>query len=581
MTRFMPLLVIATVVFSCTTEPEMPPAHIDRAVAPVVQEFADRYFAQLHEDRVTGMSVAVVSPERILWADSHGWADRRERVPADVDTSYLIGSVTKVFTALAVMQLVDDGAVDLDRAYQSYVPEFAMKSRFGPISQITVRHLLTHHAGIPDDVWAGKFSESPAELASIIEIVNDMHTCYPPGEIRVYSNLGYALLGYLVERVSGTPYQAYIRERIFAPAGMDSSGFFTHASQRSAHAVAYDARRRQQSEVPLLDAPAGSISSTVLDMARLLQALLRDDGTLVSPSSLAQMLRLQNLEVALDLDDRVGLCFTITERSQAVGRVYEHGGATLYHRAQIYLAPDAGLAAVVLSNSERGSESAWMVNEQLMADLAGGSHAESPQIPQKLVTFAPRTGTDPATLAGHYAMPGVLYEVTAKHGMPQVSIDGNRFYLQLESRDAYVPARRILGRTIAWPEQWFLFHELDGRKVMVEAMPWGDLVLMGERVRQTPIDPAWSGYYGRYSLVPAEGEHPVTGDLQLRERDGFPVLTFSLFGRRDVELALRTLNDSEAVTVGLGRMGGETVRIEHGNSGYDLWFKGARYVREQ
>ncbi len=395
---------VALTTICCAATSNAFAATIADDVAPVVGEFRESYFGDLRADRVVGLSLAVVSSDEILWADSYGWADRATRTEATVNTAYLIGSVTKVFTALAVMQLVDRGLVDLDESYTAYVPEFSMRTRFGDIDDITVRHLLTHHAGIPDDVWAGKFRAAPEDYRTLVAAASDMDACYPPGTIRVYSNLGYSLLGYLVERVGGQCYQDYIRTKILAPLGMTQSGFFTRADQRDGLATGYTGRRPTD-ELPLRDVPAGSIASTVADMARLVQALLRDEGAIVSPEALAEIFRLQNLAVELDLDDRVGLCFTISAKAPDLGRTFEHGGATLAHRARIWIAPDADLGAVILSNSATGADSAWRVHEELMIRLAQerGVDAAGPAIPEKPVHFVARAATDPATLTGTYA----------------------------------------------------------------------------------------------------------------------------------------------------------------------------------
>lgn len=572
----------ALAIIGCTNTAGLPSATVAPNIAPTVEDFRSSYFDEVRGDGVVGLSVAVVSGESVLWADAYGRQDRAARVPASLDTSYLIGSVTKVFTALAVMQLVDRGIVELDRSYAAYVPEFSMRTNFGDIGDITVRHLLTHHAGIPDDVWAGKFRWSPDDYRTLLAAANELDACYPPGMIRVYSNLGYALLGYLVERVSGTPYQDYVRENIFAPLGMEDSRFYTHADQQSDLASAYDDRKRRAQELPLLDVPAGGISSTVMDMARLLQALLRDGSSVVSPNGLKEMFRAQNLDVALDLDDRVGLCFVISNHRTHLGPTYTHGGATLYHRARIYIAPGADLAAVVLSNSANGVDSAWRIHEELMVRLAQERETvTTAALAEKPVHFASRAGTDLAELTGTYASPGVAFQISLRHEELYTSIAGRRFYLMLDGRDAFVPAARIFGALRPWRKKWFLFHEIDRRMLLIEAKPWGDLIIIGERFVPTPVQAAWHEYEGRYRPVTREDELPMTGDLVLEIGDVAPVISFTILGQQEANLTLDTRSPYHGVTRGLGRLGGETVRVTQSPEGQEIRFKGMRYTKIQ
>lgn len=555
--------------------------HLTEDELDAVLEFRERYAAQLEADSVTGLSLAVVSSDDILWTDSFGYEDAETSRYAHVDTPYLIGSVTKVFTAVAVMQLVDRGLVDLDESYTTYVPNFRMKTRFGDVSQITVRQLLTHHAGLSDDVWAGKFQERRPALATIMSVANDMHTCYPPGMMRVYSNLGYALLGVLVEQVSGERYEEYVQSRVFAPLGMRRSWFFTAVDQAARVAAPYDQDGTRGQELPLRDGPAGSIVSTASDMAKLIQAFLNGGQPILSSAAVDEMFHIQNMDVALDLDDRVGLCFSLSNKAERVGRTYEHGGATLNHRAQIYIAPAAGLGAVILSNSSSGALSAWMVHEQLLVSLADARRfiASRPDNPMKRVHFDVRSGTDLAPLTGFYAAPGVLFDVTMRRDMLHTSIAGNRFYLVLDSIDAFIPAKRFLFLTIPYRRRWFLFQDVAGHDLFIEATPWGDLVVVGERVERPPIHRGFSTAYGRYVPTVVDGELPMVEHIEIGEEDGVAVARFAILGGQDVVLGLRTISAHAAVSLGLGRLGGETVSVNTEGARAELWFKGMRFVR--
>jgi hypothetical protein len=250
----------------------------------------------------------------------------------------------------------------------------------------------------------------------------------------------------------------------------------------------------------------------------------------------------------------------------------------------MYVAPDSGLGAVVLSNSSRGVESAWRLNEELIVALASHRGFAGNRMQNRLrsIDFDVRVGTDLRHLAGLYAMPGVVFDVRWKREMLFTSIAGNRFYLLPDSRDAFVPAKRFLFWTFPYRKRWFLFQHIAGHDLFLEATPWGDLVIMGERVHPQPILPPWEEATGVWLPTLREGELPMIEELRLSEEDGLLTAGFSLMGRREVSLGLETISDSQAVALGLGRMGGEVFELRGGGgtSGpQELHFKGMVFRR--
>ena len=311
---------------SCLTSP-------DTAVS-----FETSWRNELAKTSVVGASYAVFDGSSLIQTGAYGWADREAGTHADASTPYLIGSVTKVFTAIAVMQLSDRGLVDIDQPLKRYLPEFSLRDGG---ESITVRQVLTHHAGLPSDVYRHKFSISPPRFDAVLDHLRRQDACAPPGMIYSYSNLGYALLGLMIERVARMPYETFMERSIFEPLGMVDTSFYSTYAADAGFATPYDSAGTPVEEYPIYDVPAGAIVSTAGDMARFGQALLAGGSPILLNDTTAELFRAQNMDVALDLDDRVGLAFNLTPKARENGTVGEHGGATLFHRAQIYLAPDA------------------------------------------------------------------------------------------------------------------------------------------------------------------------------------------------------------------------------------------------
>ncbi len=549
------------------------------------ESFRKAFRESLEKNRVAGAEYAVFTGDSLLFADHFGLADREQDIPSNRHTLYLTGSVTKVFTAVAIMQLAEQGRLDLDQALGRYLPGFSMQERFPGQPPITLRALLTHHAGIPSDLLAGKFAPRPMDYHEITAYLAQQYPTFPPNTIRAYSNLGYVLLGLVVEAASGENYEDYISKHIFEALGMARSGFYTRQQQSGTLAIPYDRKGKRAEELPLFDVPAGGIYSCLNDMILFGQAFLSPGSRLLRASSLEEMFSLQNGRVLLDLDDRCGLCFTFRNQSPELGRVLEHGGATLYHRAQLYLAPDAGLGAVMLSNSPQGTEEAWRIQEQLMTALAKEHDLlpADPPHPEKTVDFSPIEGKDLAPFAGSYVTPGFHFSLELKKGSLHGDIQGHSFFLLPGDEHAFIPAKKILGITFPSRSRHFLLEEIAGERLFIEAMPWGDLALLGQRADLPLADSLWQSRAGRYEPV-KEDPYCLVEDVEIVDEAGTLILTYRYRGDAASQpppgMVLAPADDRLAFTMGLGRGGGEAVIISGEPGDEILHYAGMRLKKK-
>lgn len=259
----------------------------------------DRYIEKQADDsNIPGVAVTVVKDDRIIHSRGFGRADQtgREVTP---ETPFGIGSTSKSFTALSIMQLVEAGEVDLDAQVRRYVPVFSVTDPQAS-ERITVRHLLNHTSGIPTTAGGGAIrGTSHATLEEAVEELQLVELAHPPGETFEYSNANYVVLGLLVEKVSGQSYGEYVRRKIFEPLRMDHSYVASEAAERDGMAIghrywfgiaaSYDMPAR-----PAL-VPAGYIISSAEDMSHYLSMYL-NGGTykgenVLSSESIAEMHR--------------------------------------------------------------------------------------------------------------------------------------------------------------------------------------------------------------------------------------------------------------------------------------------------
>ncbi len=235
----------------------------------IFADSVDEYLeSQLKEQKIPGISLAIVKDGTIVKAQGYGFSNLEHQVPAKPETIYQSGSVGKQFTATAVMMLVQDGKIALDDPITKYfedTPKFWKK--------ITVRHLLTHTSGIPDYTGGDVNYRSDYNEDALLKILMKLKPEFSPGEKWNYSNSGYMLLGFLIRKVTGKFYGDVLEERVFGPLGMTTAQVISEAqiipNRAAGYEVDKDKLKNQDWVSPTLNTTAdGALYLTVLDMAR-------------------------------------------------------------------------------------------------------------------------------------------------------------------------------------------------------------------------------------------------------------------------------------------------------------------------
>lgn len=321
------------------------------------------------------MSVGVVYDQKLIWAKRFGFADVEKKVPATPATIYRMASVTKTFTATAIMQLRDAGKLSLEDPVAKYLPWFKIKSPFAGAPVITIRHLLTHTSGLPREAAYPYFTDNKyPTLDQIKETLPNQEAVYAPETHWKYSNLGLALAGEIVAQVSGEPYEVYMRDHILKPLGMDSSTVLFPVEARDRLAVPYGRRMPDgKREIrPDTDAkgitPAANLSSTVEDLARYLSFHIGDGKVAGKPvlksSTLREMHRVQWLQDDWKSGWGIGFAITRAESRTIVG----HGGWVPGYRTQISFSPEDKMGVIVLTDADDGDPGFYV--KQVFALLA-------------------------------------------------------------------------------------------------------------------------------------------------------------------------------------------------------------------
>jgi len=233
--------------------------------------------------KIAGLSAAIVYDQDVLWSKGFGFADLEKKIPADSATVYRVGSVTKVFTAVMLMQLRDAGKLNLDDPIEKYLPEFKIKSRFPDARPATFRQVVAHYSGLPIEPPMAIEYENPEKFPPVeeqLKSLKDVEMIVPAMSRFAYSNLGYNIMGLALARVAKQPYTQYVDQRILKPLGMNQSGFALTESMKNHYAVGYKAARPdgrfEESSYPQYGMASGMLYSNVDDMTRFMSLFFRE-----------------------------------------------------------------------------------------------------------------------------------------------------------------------------------------------------------------------------------------------------------------------------------------------------------------
>lgn len=298
---------------------------------------------------VSGLSIGVQRGQDLLLAQGYGLADLDNQVPAGPHTVYQIASITKQFTAAAIMQLVDRGTISLSDPITTFLPEYPTQGH-----HVTVRHLLTHTSGVrsyPSDDTALETLPLDISEAELLARIGAEPFDFVPGESFRYSNAGYVLLGMIVAAASGKTYEHYLQDHIFGPLGMRRSSVCDRKRITPGRARGYG---REEGELRLIDhdvstthmGGAGTLCSTVFDLMSWRSALTR--GHVMSEASYEAMVTPGALADGSEVPYGFGL--QVRERLEGRLTLFHGGGATGFSSRLDYY-PEADLTIAVMSNT--------------------------------------------------------------------------------------------------------------------------------------------------------------------------------------------------------------------------------------
>lgn len=524
----------------------------------------------MQKANLVGVGAALILGDGVVWKEGFGYADKENKTPFTTRSVVRIGSVTKPFTALGIMQLQEKGLLDIDQPLVKYLPQFSVKTRNADIKKITVRSVINHTSGLPNDIFLKAWDEGE-KYTDTLEYVKKEYLAYPPGTIYHYSNIGYCLLGHAIHSVSKQDYPDYIREHILRPAGMNNSGFLSY-DKLSHVSKTYDTDGTVIAPMKQRSIPAGHLFSNIDDMVNLAHELIAiyrgKRGGIVQPQTLKKMFSEQMEKARID-NHKNGLGWGMFKNDSTFA-VF-HFGSDNVSNAMLVIAPEKKAAAVMLVNTAGGED---IVNKMCSKFLEGCSlndtdyyitYTRSPESPEPVKISAEALKKH----AGIYAHTrGMIIEITLENNEVMMKGGLGDFSLKPVSPDEFIPCKvQGPGKPEVRSKGRIIFKEIAGYHCII----WQDGAQkqqpLAAKLSPQSITDAWTTRLGNYEVV----------GYKLPGKETFSRAALSVSDNRILQLKisytsgdylynLRIENKNELVFCGFDEVaGGETIQFSKDN----------------
>jgi CubicO group peptidase (beta-lactamase class C family) len=446
-------------------------------------------------------SVLIAKGDQLLFEKSYGSADMQWNVPNSKESIFRIGSVTKQFTAACILLLEEQGKLKTDDLVSKYVPNTPPAW-----ANITIYHLLTHTSGIPNFTSFPEYEQfqtQPATPEKLVAFFRDKPLEFEPGSKWNYSNSGYEVLGYVIEKVTGQTYQQFLDEKVFKFLNMTDSGYDSNSRIIAHHAYGYTPGPRGIAPAGYVDMTvpyaAGALYSTPGDLLKWERGLF--SGRLLKPASL------QKMTTPFKNDYACGLSIADVNGRKRI----EHGGGIQGFNAELVYWPDEQMTVIVLANLNGSAAS------DIAADLAATVHGEKVTLPseRKEITLTPE---QLKPFVGRYSLsPQVNADITLEGNQLRTQLTGQpKFPMFAESPNSFflkvVEAEVRFEKDASGKVTQLTIHQ-GGRDTVARKV--SDTVPEGPDYREISIAPdKLREYVGSYALAPGfnltvtmEGDH--------------------------------------------------------------------------
>ncbi|MDH5033993.1 serine hydrolase domain-containing protein [Chryseobacterium cucumeris] len=502
---------------------------------------------------IVGLSAAIIVNDSVIWSNGFGYADKLNKVPMTANTVVNMGSITKTFTSLSVMQLQQKGSLNINDPLNSYLTDFRPKTKNINIKDITIRSVLTHTSGIQPDIWKNSDLRS-GKYTDVLDYINNTYITYPPGMVGLYSNAGYNILGTLVKAVSKQDYAAYVHQNIFAPLGMSQSGF---AMDRLQYRSKIYLGGNEVEEYELRDIASGGIYTNINDFSKyaieLMKAYNGESSSIIDSPTIREMFSLQNQNVPIE-SNKKGLGWFMFKNDSNFA-VY-HAGSAGFAQAKLLLIPKSKFAVIVMTNSAEGGAIAeefcfsflnkyqLSISDLFPAPITGKIHSSS--TPIKLSRHSLKRNL------GNYAQDEGYIKVILEKDRLRL-IDGERqYFLTPLSRNEFLPIEIFPNDSLVErSNKRFVFKKVNNENFLFQRI--GDREYESGLKLKNVDRSVWENKTGKYKHF---GYQMLIGDTKFKEveiyisEDNVLMMKLTTFGSVR-HIPLRIIAPDHAVTCGI------------------------------
>ncbi|NOZ47774.1 MAG: beta-lactamase family protein [Chlorobi bacterium] len=558
----------------------------------------------MKKKKITGLSVALIDNQETIWSTGFGYEIKSEKKKADKNTVYRIGSISKLFTATAIMQLVEEGKVNLDSSLSKYIPGFSIKSHFDTAGTITVRSVLTHESGLPCDYYYNFFFDSPppenyaTEYRKLPEYLKNEYVVTQPWYNFSYSNLGFSLLGNVVANVSGMDYTDYVVKNILDPMEMKNSSVIVNDRVKSHLSKGY--LKKEEIPTPYIrDLAAGAILSSSDDMANFMKMIFANgkynENQILKKETLESMFQRQNKDVALDLSFKIGITYWLENPLEIAGiKPVSHGGDLPPFHAFFMVIPEYKLGAIALSNSNSSAGEVRRIVIKMLQkalEVKAGLKKNENEGKGKKQELAVLNKQLMKQYLGYYASPFGILEFKQKGN----SIVTKKSVLKIKflpvNDENFLVKVKVLGfpvksKSLKKLRMQYLFTD---QKNLFAFLMDSTLIGYAEKVTPPEVPAVWSQRFGDYEIVnldcdsysePAKQFVPSSIALKVDKKTSFPLLQMKMM-KQTITFPFKPINSSEAITYGIGRNLGETIQFTNEDGEEILMYSGYKMKKTE
>jgi len=525
----------------------------------LISSYKSLIMEQMQTRHLVGVGAALILGDSVVWKEGFGYADKENKIPFTTNTALCIGSITKPFTGMGIMQLHEKKILDIDKPLIEYLPEFRIKTREFNINDITVKSVIQHTSGIPNDIFLNAWDENE-KYTDVVDYLKNESLCFPVNVSFHYSNIGYSLLGHTILKVSHQDYPKYIQDKILKPTGMKNSGFAGHCKLKNVSKT-YDSTGTYFPLKYGRNIPAGGLLSTIDDLVKFAQEIIAiyngKKGGFLKPETL-KMFDETNYDNIQSLNQCLG--WEVFKNDSTL--VISHGGSHHVAVAMVIIDLKKKNAAVFLVNTLGGMSFIQEANQNIWEHIGiTGADIIHPY-PYKNNSANEISVNLLKLHTGIYIDGGAQRIVRLEKDNLILNAEFGDYALQPATKDEFIPGIIHKPDSVQWfKKPRFIFNEAYGFKMLF----WQDgnykRQLLGNLEIPQEITEKWKSRLGKYKL---EGQEIESADkfseaeLLIGDND-FLKLKIS-YTSGEYSYYLHIINENEVIFCGFDlTQGGETI----------------------